>query len=149
MKAAQRFLQLYALAHIIGGLLLPWLVDTAVFADYNAALAQAFGLHNAASRRQAIFLTGLMGPTIASWGVLLLVLVQLSFARPTPMAWWGMVLAGLVWAPYDSLLSWQQGIYLNALINAASLLALLLPLWLLRHDFLHNGGVSDSKSVSS
>lgn len=127
---------LYAFAHVAGGLLLPWLVDTVLFTHYNNILATAFGVQEAAAQRQAIFLTGLMGPTIASWGLLFALVVQQSFAQPTKLGWWGMVLAGLLWAPYDSFLSWQQGIHPNILINAVSLLALLLPLWLVRHNFL-------------
>ncbi len=138
MKPARTFLLLYALAHLLGGLLLPWLVDTALFTHYNNSLATAFGVQEAAAQRQAIFLTGLMGPTLASWGLLFALAVQQSFARPTRPAWWSMVLAGLLWAPYDSALSWRQGIYLNVLANAVSLLALLVPLWLVRHNFLHS-----------
>lgn len=137
MRLAKIFLQLYALAHIIGGLLLPWLVDSVLFTEYNRALAKAFSLGDAASQAQASFLTGLMGPTIASWGLLFLLLLEYAFARPDPHIWRGMVLAGLLWAPYDSFLSWQQGIYLNVLMNTLSLLALLVPLWLVRHNFLH------------
>lgn len=135
MRPAKIFLQLYALAHIIGGLLLPWLVDSALFTEYNRALAEAFSLGDAASRAQASFLTGLMGPTIASWGLLFFFLLDYAFDHPDSRIWWGLVLAGLLWAPYDSFLSWQQGIYLNVLMNGLSLLALLVPLWLVRHNF--------------
>lgn len=137
MKQARIFLQLYALAHIAGGLLLPWLTDSIIFAEYNHALAAAFGLSDEASASQARFLTGLMGPTIASWGILMLLAVSEAFARPSAKWWWGLILAGFLWAPYDSFLSWQHGIYLNILINAVSLGALLVPLWLVRHNFLH------------
>lgn len=137
MKLARRFLQLYALAHLVGGLLLPWMVGTALFSDYNRALAEAFHVSDAATSAQVRFLTGLMGPTVASWGLLFFLLVQEAFARPTRRLWWGMVLAGLLWAPYDSFLSWQNGIYLNVVINLLSLTALLVPLWLVRHNFLN------------
>lgn len=137
MKKARLFLQLYALAHIAGGLLLPWLVHTAVFTAYHEQLAQTFNSHNASSREQALFLTGLMGPTIASWGLLFFLVVTQAFSTPSPRWWWGMVLAALLWAPYDSVLSWQQGMSINVIINAIALLALLVPLWLLRHNFLH------------
>lgn len=137
MKLAERFLQLYALAHLVGGLLLPWMVGTAIFTDYNRALAQAFHVSDDAALAQARFLTGLMGPTVASWGLLFLLLVRQAFRHPDRQLWWGMVLAGLVWAPYDSFLSWQNGIFLNVVINLLSLAALLVPLWLVRHNFLN------------
>ncbi|MGH8493231.1 MAG: hypothetical protein ACRERR_09025 [Moraxellaceae bacterium] len=136
MKQAKIFLQLYAIAHIVGGLLLPWLTDSILFTEYNRALAASFGLNDAASLKQARFLTGLMGPTIASWGLLMLLMVSEAFARPQAKWWWGLLLVGLLWAPYDSFLSWQQGVYLNVAINALSFLALLVPLWLVRHNFL-------------
>ncbi|MDQ8038626.1 MAG: hypothetical protein REI12_14490 [Pedobacter sp.] len=137
MKLAKRFLLLYAFAHIAGGLLLPCLVDTPFFAHYNNAVATAFNTQDAASRAQANYLSALMGPTVASWGLLFALAVQQSFAKPTRMAWWGMLGAGLLWAPYDSWPAWQHGVHLNTLINVLSLLALLVPLWLVRHNFLH------------
>ncbi len=116
---------------------MPSLADSSLLAHYNTAVAKAFNTTDTASRSQAVYLTGLMGPTVASWGLLFALAIQQSFSRPSPLAWWGMTSAGLLWAPYDSWLAWQQGIYLNALINGISLLALLVPLWLVRHNFLH------------
>lgn len=144
MRLAKIFLQLYAIAHIIGGLLLPWLVDSVLLTEYNRALAEAFSLGDTTSRAQASFLTGLMGPTIASWGLLFLLLLDYAFAHPDRRIWWGLVLAGLLWAPYDSFLSWQHGIYLNVLMNTLSLFALLVPLSLVRHNFPHRSNTPPS-----
>jgi hypothetical protein len=137
LKTAKRLLLLYAFGHILGGLLLPWLVDTPVFAHYNNTVATTFHTQDASARAQANYLSGLMGPTIASWGLLFALTVQQAFSQPTRIAWWGMVVAGLLWAPYDSWLAWRQGIYINTFINSASLLFLLIPLWMVRHNFLH------------
>lgn len=136
MQTARRFLLLYAGLHILGGLLLPLLVDTSLFAGYNAAVAQAFSLQDPAAQAQTRYLTGLMGPTVASWGLLFALAVHQAFVHPSRLAWWGLVLAGLLWAPYDSLLAWLHGILLNAAINALSLLALLIPLLCVRRHFL-------------
>ena len=132
MQTARRFLQLYALLHVAGGLLLPWLVQTALFDPYFATASAALHLPDTTSLR---FLSGLIGPTIASWGLLFFLLVQQAFAHPSRRLWWGMVLAALLWAPYDSLLSWQQGISANVLLNLISLAALLIPLLCVRRHF--------------
>lgn len=148
VKVAKLFLQLYALTHIAGGLLLPWLMHTSLFTSYLDQLALAFNSNSSTAREQAVFLTGLMGPTIASWGLLFFLVVTQAFSAPSPRWWWGMVLAALLWAPYDSALSWQEGMPLNAHINALSLLALLAPLWLVRHNFLHAHSYSQQDPAS-
>lgn len=101
MARIQYFLQIVAFLHIVGGLLLPFLVYTPVFYPYYQHLAQAFDRETSASRAEVGFLVGLIGPTIASWGVLFLYTVNSAFADPNPRAWWSIVIACMVWAPYD------------------------------------------------
>ena len=64
------FLQLIAIVHIIGGMLLPFLVNTSLFETYNTLVYQALGFDIAGTNPEINFLIGLFGPTIASWGVL-------------------------------------------------------------------------------
>lgn len=131
------FLQLIAIAHITGGLLLPFLVSTPLFAAYNSLLYEALGFDTTGQNTEVNFLIGLFGPTIASWGVLFLYVVSTAFKKPDKKGWWAIFLCCVAWAPYDSLLSIQKGIYINALINLVSSLAILIPLFIARKYFFN------------
>jgi hypothetical protein len=135
IQKAKIFLQLIAIAHIMGGILLPFLVNTSLFETYNTLVYQALGFETAGANPEINFLIGLFGPTIASWGVLFLYVVISAFRYLDQKGWWAMFLCCLAWAPYDSLLSIQKGIYVNALINLVSALAILTSLFVIRKSF--------------
>ena len=144
IRQTKLFLQLIAIAHIIGGILLPFLVNTSVFETYNTLLYQALGFDTKRVNPEINFLIGLFGPTIASWGVLFLYVVTSAFKNMDQKGWWAIFLCCLAWAPYDSLLSIQKGIYINALINLISALAILIPLFIARKYFFHSEPQSDA-----
>jgi hypothetical protein len=131
------FLQLIAIAHIIGGILLPLLVNTRLFSTYNALVNQALGFETAGENDEINFLIGLFGPTIASWGVLFLYVVTTAFKNLDKRGWWAIFASCILWAPYDSMLSIQRGIYINALINLISALTILIPLFMARKHFFY------------
>ena len=135
LQRTKFFLQLIAIAHIIGGVLLPFLVNTSVFATYNTMVYQALGFDTTWTNPEVNFLIGLFGPTIASWGVLFFYVVSSAFKNLDPKGWWAIFLSCVAWAPYDSLLSIQHGIYINALVNLISAAAILTPLFLARNYF--------------
>jgi hypothetical protein len=131
------FLQLIAIAHIAGGILLPFLVNTRLFSTYNSLVNQALGFETTGKNVDINFLIGLFGPTIASWGVLFLYVVTKVFKNPDKKGWWAIFASCILWAPYDSLLSIQKGIYINGLINLFSALMILIPLFMARKYFFH------------
>jgi len=131
------FLQLIAIAHIAGGILLPFLVNTQIFSTYNALVNQALGLETSGRNAEINFLVGLFGPTIASWGALFLYVVNTAFKNLDKRGWWAIFASCILWAPYDSLLSIQKGIYINGLINLISALIILIPLFMARKYFFH------------
>jgi len=139
LHAIKRWLQATALLHILIGLSLPFIVESPLFSVYRDHLHQAFMMEAATygenTHHQTAFLVGLFGPTIASWGVLFLYVVNSAFARPTPQAWWFMLVACLVWAPYDSVLSLLNGVYLNAIINAVVFPIIVVPLLMVKKHF--------------
>jgi hypothetical protein len=138
IQQTRLFLQLIAIIHIIGGILLPFLVNTSLFETYNTLVYQALGFDTTRVNPEINFLIGLFGPTIASWGVLFLFVVTSAFKNLDQKGWWAIFLCCLVWAPYDSLLSIQRGIHINALINLVSALAILTPLFIARKYFFHS-----------
>jgi hypothetical protein len=131
----KRFLQAIAVVHIIVGLLFPWIVDSPLFDHYKQHLHLVFNTSQFISGQQASFLMAILGPTIASWGVLFLYAINSGFTRPSPQAWWFMFSACVVWAPYDSIYSLQHGIYLNAIINAVAFAMIMSPLLIVRKHF--------------
>ncbi|MEE9412182.1 MAG: hypothetical protein V3V22_03925 [Methylococcales bacterium] len=140
MNNSKRFLQLIAVLHIIGGLLLPWLVQTSLADDYVLSIMQNFKVNDPGADRLVRFLVGILGPTIASWGVLLLYVVNSFFHQPTITAWWTIIIAGLVWAPYDSWLSIQHGIYLNATFNGVVFFSIMIVLLIVRKLIIKKTG---------
>lgn len=129
------YLQLLAGAHILGGFLLPILVDTFVFDTYNEIIFRALGVEGTGQKSNLIFLHGILGPTIASWGILFLYAVTTAFEKPDKRGWWTILFACLAWAPLDGFLSMQKGIYINGLIDLVVLVAILGPLFMTRKHF--------------
>ena len=135
IQRVRTFLQLVAIAHIVGGLLLPFVINTQLFEVYNAGLYAAIRAGSADAQSQARFFIGLFGPTIASWGILFWYVLTTSFKAPSARSWWVMVLAVIVWAPYDSLLSLWHGIQANAWVDLAVTAVILIPLLLVKKHF--------------
>ena len=80
IKIVKGILQAIAIVHIIGGLVLPWAVHSTLFQQYGIQFSIAF--HNSNSigfKNQGEFLTGLFGPSIASWGILFAYVIDVSF----------------------------------------------------------------------
>jgi len=150
LPTLKRTLQAMAILHIMIGLCLPFIVESPLYTFYREHLYQAFAMtanHSPYSQnvtQQTAFLVGIFGPTIASWGVLFLYTVNSAFARPTPQAWWFMLAACLVWAPYDSALSLLNGVYLNAILNAIAFTLIVIPLLLAKPHFMPSAGKNQS-----
>lgn len=135
MNGVKRWLQLIAFAHIVGGLLLPILVQLDLALPYFHLLAQAFAVDGQNNLGLIRFLIGIFGPTVASWGVLFWAVVTYAFQLRTKPGWWLMVASAVVWAVYDSVYSSLYGLWINAFINGAVFLAIVLPLWWVRDEF--------------
>ncbi len=136
MNNSKRILQLIAILHIIGGVMLPWLVQTSLADEYVLSIMQNFQVNESGADTVVRFLIGILGPTIASWGVLLLYVVNSAFRQPTFAAWWTIVIACLIWAPYDSWLSIQHGIYLNAIFNGIVFCSIIIVMLMVRKCFI-------------
>ena len=134
-KTAKRLLEILAILHIIVGLILPFLVDTWLFTFYNNQLLAAFNTDSAEALALGKFMIGILGPSIASWGILFLFLVRYAYSTGSRMAWFYMLAAIIVWSAYDIYLSIIAGVYLNVMIDLVVLCFLLVPLLLTRSFF--------------
>jgi len=74
------------------------------------------------------FFVAILGPTIASWGVLFGTLVTQYFATPSAYLWRAMIIAVVIWAPLDTALCLKFGLYGGAIINGFVAITLLVLL---------------------
>lgn len=136
VQRVQQWLLLLAVAHIVGGLLMPLLVYMPWWQFYFSWLLAAFHIPTHPSTIALIqFLIGVFGPTVASWGVLFFYAVQQAFKQATLQAWWWLVSASCAWAVVDSCYSSWVGMWPNAVLNISVLLMIVGPLCLVRNHF--------------
>lgn len=132
---AKLLLQTLALLHIVAGLLLPWIVEWPPFAFYHRHLLGAFATEAPEALALGKFMLGILGPAVASWGLLFLFTVNVSFATRSRNGWYIMVIAISGWILFDMYLSIRAGVYLNLLIDLVVLALLMTPLIRVRSWF--------------
>lgn len=109
----KRFLTLVGPAHVIGGLLL--------FASGFIPAAQEYLRSLLVVSDDFVwspFFLSILGPTIASWGILFGALVNQFYALPSKSIWRAMLLSVVIWAPLDTMLCLAYGLYSGAIVNA-------------------------------
>ncbi|HUP91650.1 MAG TPA: hypothetical protein VM074_05330 [Solimonas sp.] len=114
-----------ALAHIAGGLVLPFVALATPLLDGVAAAAGLGKLGLA-----------LFGPTVASWGVLLAFLTHYGLRRRSRWACDALIAAVLVWMPLDFFLCLSQRLWAGVVVDALVLPLLLAPPLLLRRRYV-------------
>jgi len=113
--------------HVIGGLCLALLLWIPSF--HPVLLRLIYGDTPITNPQQTIFWICILGPTIASWGVLCRISVDYFAEQPNKRTYQRLILALLVWAPLDATMCITQGIYLAAFLNAS----VVLLFWFLCH----------------
>ncbi len=79
---------------------------------------------------------GVLGATMAGWGVCLAFIAAAPFKRKEKWAWNCLALAVSLWFVVDTFLSWRCGALFNVIFNVLIFLAALVPLLLSRKSFL-------------
>lgn len=120
-------LYLMAYLHILGGVLLPFFVQF----EWASRLIRD-SLSNTPAQQGAVFWVGVFGPTIASWGVLFLCLLNIYFAQVSVRVWRHLIVAVLLWGVVDTSYCLLSGVPQALLSNIPAIIFLLLPLWLVR-----------------
>ena len=115
-----KILKLVGPLHVVGGLLL---FMSAFFPSTQAAIASLVNLP--ADQDFSPFFVAILGPTIASWGVLFWAVVTQFYAAPSPGLWKALVLSVVVWAPLDTGLCLYFGVYGGAVVNAVVVVVLI------------------------
>ena len=109
---AEKLLKLVGPIHVAGGL--------ALFAAgfFPSVLTSALSMMPASSTFSGSpFFAAVLGPTIASWGLLFGYLANHFTKTPEESSWRAMLFAMLIWAPLDSALCLYYGLWSGAVIN--------------------------------
>lgn len=144
---AKLLLQVLAILHVVVGLMLPWVAEWPQFGFYNRHLLAAFNTDTAEALALGKFMIGILGPTVASWGLLFLFVVNISFATRSRTGWYSMAIAISGWCLLDMYLSVKAGVYLNLIIDLVVLLLLMVPLFKTRHWFFETLPIPSSDDV--
>ncbi|HQQ62240.1 MAG TPA: hypothetical protein PLF22_01565 [Pseudomonadales bacterium] len=129
----KRLLVFLSAAHIAAGLLLCLLYFFVPLHPFLLQVIYAARPEVISNETQIIFWLCILGPTIASWGVLFLALVRQYFLTPTVFLWRCMVMAIFLWAPLDSMLCLSNGIYVGAIGNSVVTVVFLALLFRIRN----------------
>jgi len=121
-----KLLKLIAIMHVGAGLLLSALIFITSIHGFLLNLLYPNGSTNT---EQIIFWISILGPTIASWGVLFYSAIASYEAHPSKQSFNFLVASVLIWAPIDSALCLYNGIYLGVIGNSFILILLLALLY--------------------
>jgi hypothetical protein len=134
----QRWLVGVSVIVVVFGLFMAFLNRTPLFDLFNRGVDPAFWGADAApveAQRFQGWAYGVLGATMAGWGVTLLFLARQAFRRGERWAW-NSVLAGiLLWFVVDEYISLASGVYFNAAFDVVILVLAGLPLIFTRQYF--------------
>lgn len=131
-----RWLLAVGLGHVALGIVLAFAAHFSITDDYFQQLYASTGsaeLPSAAYDGLLRTMVGLFGPTVASWGLLLCVLVKLYHDHGHALIKPALFMALLVWCVLDSSISLYFGLTMHAYLNSAAALSIAIPLLLLKH----------------
>lgn len=132
MAGVEKWLKLIAIIHIIGGLLLPFVVFTPIATPYFEHLQKAFPQGDLTSMK---FLIGVFGPTVASWGLLFYYALGKAFLSKTQKDWWFLFSTVMIWLVFDTVFSLLFNVTAHLYINILVALLTLFPLLALKPHF--------------
>jgi hypothetical protein len=135
----QRWLFMMSVVLVVMGLFIALLNQTALFALlFNRQIDPVFW--GAAPLDPAVvtfqgWVYGVLGATVAGWGVSMAFIARYPFAARQPWAWQSIAWALGLWYVIDTAISATNGVYFNVAFNSLLLLAIALPLFFTRKAF--------------
>jgi zinc transporter ZupT len=120
------------------GVLLALFNGTPLFDIFNQQINPVFwktpdAINSAREFQQWVY--GVLGATMAGWGVFVTFIAHVPFKRKEKWAWTCLTTGVLVWFCLDTAISLQFRVYFNVAFNTAFLVAALVPLGFSRKDF--------------
>lgn len=127
----QRWLLVVSVLVVVFGLGMALLNRTAIFAPVNQGVDPLFWPGGAVTEQVSRFqgwIYGVLGATMAGWGVFMGFIVYYPFRRREVWAWYCLVCGLLLWFVVDTAISAAAGVTFNVVFNTAGLIVLGLPL---------------------
>ncbi|MGA9141848.1 MAG: hypothetical protein WBZ29_16600 [Methanocella sp.] len=123
---------------IIFGLVIALLSWSPLFGIFNGLVNGVFWNGSAPDGNTGEFVLwtyGMLGATMAGWGVTLAFIVFYPFTKKERWAWNAIVLSLLLWFAVDTLMSAYTRAYFNVAINIILIIAAGIPLIMTRRNF--------------
>ncbi len=131
----QRWLLILGVIISLFGVALAFLYSTPVFDIFRQQIDPVFGSFTVEARSFQQWSYGVLGATMAGWGVCVAFIAQGPFKRRERWAWNCLASAVSLWFVIDTFLSWQFQVYFNVAFNVLIYLAVLVPLAFSRKYF--------------
>jgi hypothetical protein len=134
----QRWLLVVSVIVVVFGLFIAFLNQTSLFDLFNRGVDPAFwgtGAVPVEARRFQRWAYGVLGATMAGWGMTFLYVTRQAFRRGERWAWNAVLVGILLWFAVDEYISLASGVYFNAAFNVVILAMVGLPLIFTRRHF--------------
>ena len=135
----QRWLFVFSLVVVIFGLGMATLNRTPLFAIFDSQVNPLFWDSNPLPAGVNEFLGwvyGVLGATMAGWGVFLAFIACYPFRNRERWAWNALLVGLSLWYLTDTSISLYFGVVFNAIFNTAIFILAMLPLFFTRQEFL-------------
>ena len=126
------------------GIVMAFFNGTVLFRPFDSQINPVFwGDENVDStiKEYQQWIMGVLGATMASWGILVLFIAHYPFRRKERWSWNCLMLGLLIWFLIDSSISLYFRVYFNAIFNSALFVLVILPLVFTRKQFAQMSGL--------
>ena len=132
----QKWLFVLSLVIAVFGVLLALFSETPAFSIFHQQIDPAFfRAPDAEVMHFQQFIYGLLGATMAGWGVFMAFIAHYPFRKKEKWAWVCIAMGVLVWYVVDTSISLSFGVMFNAAFNTVVLILVALPLGFTWKDF--------------
>jgi hypothetical protein len=135
----QRWLMALGVIIVVFGVALAFFYPTPLFDVFRTQLDPSFWDVGELTSGTLLFqewIYGVLGATMAGWGVCIAFIAAVPFKRKEKWAWNCLAIAVSLWFVIDTFLSWRFGALFNVVFNALVFLAAMAPLLFSRKYFL-------------
>jgi len=135
----QRWLFAFSLIVIVFGLGMALLNRTPLFAIFDGQVNPVFWRADSLPAGVNPFqgwIYGVLGATMAGWGVFLAFIARYPFRNRERWAWNALLMGLSLWYLTDTAISFYFGVVFNAIFNTVIFILAILPLFFTRREFL-------------
>jgi hypothetical protein len=135
----QRWLLILGVIIVVFGAALAFLYPTPLFDIFRTQIDPVFWAAGELTGGTLPFqqwIYGVLGATMAGWGMCIAFIASVPFRRKEKWAWNCLALAVSLWFVIDTFLSWRFGALFNVVLNVLIFLAAMAPLLFTRKHFL-------------